>query len=411
MCACGNVSTVNSGQAWGPAHPGLDFPALYIDSYDSAKGPWVPDQPELGGSLGVNGTFSAASGAFTFLTGSWWNASSIDTAGLVDVKQELHAGSTVRSTDTFNVGQPNSASPLIPVIPGTAAWDGYVIGNVTASTAKPMTFWRNLFVPSGGSTRAGVVVKGTTGSMTPDFTVPPPCDACSAAAIPVAAFVDGHAGTGNDNATIGLDTGVMRNVSGDARLDLPCGSYYLDSIAAAGNVTIFAHGHTALFVGGDARAAILSLTVDPTGSFDVFIKGSIVTSGDLVIGNPNYAALTRVYMAGSSLTLSGEAHFAGLFYAANSDINLTSHITAYGSLYCKNFIGSGDNTDIHYDRAALRRGDECGGGGGRPTPGCQTCRDCGNQACINGACAPCTTSSQCCAPLACINGACVLVPG
>lgn len=28
LCACGNVSVVNSGEAWGAAHPGLDFPAL-----------------------------------------------------------------------------------------------------------------------------------------------------------------------------------------------------------------------------------------------------------------------------------------------------------------------------------------------------------------------------------------------
>jgi hypothetical protein len=95
-----------------------------------------------------------------------------------------------------------------------------------------------------------------------------------------------------------------------------------------------------------------------------------------------------------------------------SDIDLTSHITAYGALYCNNFIGQGDNTDIHYDRASLQLGKECCDNGNSEIPGCPktptcgTCKDCGNQACINGACGQCTSSAQCCPPLTCQSGAC-----
>jgi hypothetical protein len=417
MCACGNVQLVNSGQPWGPAHPGLDFPALYIDSYDSSKGPWDPNNPQLGGSLGLNGTFNSVGtagnnspGTFTFLTGHMWSSSSIDTGGVTDVKQELHTTGPITSAAgyAFSVGQPNSANPVVPVSPGTASWDGYVSGNISAS---PMTFYKDLYVPPGGSTRTGVTVVGSTKNAT--FTVPPPCDSCASRTIPVGAFVDHYApASNNDDAAIGLSPSAMSNLTATTRLDLPCGVYYLDSINSTGSITVYAHGRTALFIGGNVNAAILSMSVDPTGSFDVFVKGTVTTSADIVIGNPNYAAATRFYVGSPGIRLSGEAHFAGLVYMAGSDIDLTSHITAYGALYCNNFIGQGDNTDIHYDRAALQLGKECCDNGNSEIPGCPktptcgTCKDCGNQACINGACGQCTTSAQCCPPLTCQSGVC-----
>jgi hypothetical protein len=38
---------------------------------------------------------------------------------------------------------------------------------------------------------------------------------------------------------------------------------------------------------------------------------------------------------------------------------------------------------------------------------CGTCKDCGNQACVNGTCGSCTTNADCCAPLICQGGTCV----
>ncbi len=39
---------------------------------------------------------------------------------------------------------------------------------------------------------------------------------------------------------------------------------------------------------------------------------------------------------------------------------------------------------------------------------CFSCRDCGNQACVDGRCGSCTDSAQCCAPLLCLNSTCTL---
>lgn len=393
------------------------MPALFIDAYDSSKGPWDANKAELGGSLGVNGTFRSNGGAFTFLTGNMWDASSINATGPTDVKQELHAVGPITTSAAFNVGQPNSSNPppTVPVVPGTASADGYVNGNITASGA-PMTFFKDLYVPSAGTTRTNVVVNGSLKTL--DMAIPPPCDSCGGAQIPVGTIVDHFAAAANnDNAAIGLSPSAMSNLNGTTRLDLPCGYYYLDSINAQGSVTIYAHGHTALFIGGDVSADILSFTLDPTGSFDVFIKGTIRTQADLVIGNPNYAALTRTYVGAPGFSIAGEAHIAGLFYVANSDIDLQSHITLYGALYVNNFSGVGDNTDIHYDRAALKLDRECcakndqpdfeGTCPGSPPPQCNSCKDCANQACVNGACAHCTSSAQCCAPLVCQGGQCI----
>lgn len=44
---------------------------------------------------------------------------------------------------------------------------------------------------------------------------------------------------------------------------------------------------------------------------------------------------------------------------------------------------------------------------GAPPQGCNTCLDCGGQACKNGNCGDCTSSADCCAPLVCSGGSCV----
>ena len=72
----------------------------------------------------------------------------------------------------------------------------------------------------------------------------------------------GPAGAGRAMIAVRLDAQQQRHVmlpsvpargasigttlSGDQRLDLPCGIYYLDYINVSGNVTLAAHGNTAL---------------------------------------------------------------------------------------------------------------------------------------------------------------------
>ena len=102
--------------------------------------------------------------------------------------------------------------------------------------------------------------------------------------------------------------------------------------------------------------------------------------------------------------------------AANStlvDWSATSAI--YGSVFAGNFKASHDtDTVIHYDLGILSAGNECtptgSGSDAGPTPGmCGSCRDCTNQACVNGMCGTCTSNGQCYAPLTCQGGRCVSI--
>ena len=229
--------------------------------------------------------------------------------------------------------------------------------------------------------------------------VAPPCDFCAAGQkVPIGAMVAARRPPNNDNALVSLAADVYESPDGPLRLDLPCGQYYLTQIASSSHVTIVAHGRTALYVDGDINPDGLSLSVAPGGEFDVFVAGSIGTSGALRIGSPNYPALTRVYVDGSSgVTISDNVAIAGNLYAPNGPVTYSSAAEHTGAVYAGNFSTS-KRLALHYDRAVINQGDKCppptGPDGG--TPPCGTCKDCGNQACINGTCGACTTSAQCC---------------
>jgi hypothetical protein len=248
-------------------------------------------------------------------------------------------------------------------------------------------------------------------------TVAPPCEYCPSQTpgpIDVASFVTAHV-TNNDNMTIKLSATLFSSGTGPSRLDLPCGNYYLDGITR--NATIVAHGHTALYVGkGGITADTVNFTLDPTATFDIFVNGTITNGGSFTLGAQNYPALTRMYVAGTgTLTISSAANIFGNLYDAGH-IGLSSTTTVFGALYAGSLDGMAELT-IHYDRQVVVQGVTCPPGSGMSmttsdmgssSTGCGSCKDCNNQACINGTCGMCTDSSQCCAPLTCFSGVCAL---
>jgi hypothetical protein len=237
-------------------------------------------------------------------------------------------------------------------------------------------------------------------------------------------MVQAHVSPNNDNAAIGLKEDVLASPGAPTRLDLPCGSYYLSAIRPSVPVTIWAHGHTALYIGQDVSSQDdIAFGVDPTGSFDVFIAGRLNTSSKLTIGSPNYPALMRTYDGSTSgVSFSSEANLAGEFYAGYGLVNWSAGTDAFGSVFAGNFNASAA-TRIHYDLAVLQQGNTCptGGGGGSGDGGssgggdagsgggtaCTTCVDCLNQACNAGHCGNCASSADCCSPLICSGGTCM----
>ena len=261
----------------------------------------------------------------------------------------------------------------------------------------PFTVDNNAYVVG---TLQGVTVLGTT---TNPGSVPVPCDCSAQDLVPVDAIVAAHRPPNNDDTSIGLVDTVVASMPPTMRIDLPCGNYYLTGVNASNALTIWAHGHTAIYIDGDVvSGAPLTFGVDPTGTLDIFIAGTINTSQTLTIGSPNYPALVRTYIGGAApLSFSQNVNIGSEIYAANSTLLAWSASSAiYGAVFAGNFKASHD-TIIHYDQAVLQAGQQCGQPGLDGGTPCTSCRQCGNQACIAGSCGPCTTNSQCCEPLRC----------
>jgi len=372
----------------------LDISApLTTDGYDSTKG---PPRGGLGGNVGCDDAIVNWSSRVS-VGGDLWAADSgvfMPSGPGTEVRQDLHLGGNINASSPFVVDQ-----------------NAYVTGTVS-----------------------GVIIDGGTSH---PASIPPPCDCAPSQLVPVAAIVAAHAPPNNDDALIGLDPNVVASGGGPLRIDLPCGSFYLGGIKTSNPLTIFVHGHTAIYIAGDVVAgAPLAFQLDPTATLDIFVSGTITTSQLLTVGSPNYPALCRLYVGGSAkLSFSQNANIGCNLYAAESvlvDWSATSAI--YGAIFAGSFKASHD-TSIHYDLGVLSAGRECpasgpgsgGDAGGRSDGGqdsgpfgddggsggdaagpplCSSCRDCANQACIQGVCGNCSQDSDCCAPLRCLGGTC-----
>jgi hypothetical protein len=365
-----------------------------MDAYDSTQGGYTTSG--LGAAFGANENYGTSGTGE--LWGTMWIAGSggVAPSGNHIVKTDLRSGGELKASSTFTIGK-----------------DAWVEQNVSGSG---LTIGGALHVPTGKTTA------GTTNIVREPVDVVPPCDFCAAEKqVPIAAIVAAHASTNNDNASIGLAANALANPSSPIRLDLPCGHYYLTSIAGSSHVTIVAHGRTALYIAGDVSPNALTFAVDPGGELNVFIAGSVSTSGSITIGSPAYPASMRVYVAGTSgFSISDNVTVAGNLYVPNGAVQYSSSAAQYGAVYAGNFSTSKDLA-LHYDLGVINSAQACpearrgggdggtsGGDGGGPQS-CGSCNDCGNQACIGNVCGnACTSNAQCCAPLVCnANGSCV----
>jgi hypothetical protein len=362
LCSCMDVSLSST---------------LITDAYDSSMGPYIPPGAP-GAGVGINRSYIGSSPAT--ISGALWASDS----GGMNPSQDVHVG------EELHVGGPLGSSKPI-----TCGKDAFVVGD--AQTSSMITIAQTLHQPTGASVSGGVTFASRVFD---NPTVPPPCDCKAADLLPITTLITAHK-TDNENAMIGLLPDALANPPADARLDLPCGRYYLTSIGGSHSVTIVAHGNTALFVDGSvALSGSLYIEVDPTGQLDVLIAGTLQDSMMTIIGSPNYPALSRFYIGSTSgFQISQSARLGAFFYAPYGLVSTSAPLTEYGGIFAGDFQAS-QAVDIHYDQAVLEVGGNCG------TTGCTSCKDCGNQACVNGTCGACTDSSQCCAPLACVSGVC-----
>jgi hypothetical protein len=323
-----------------------------------------------GGSIGTNGAF--ATNSDLVVKGSVWSAGTVDPAVHV-----VHQGTIVG--DVHSLASVQADQPL--TIEGSLFSAGDVNGAVTCGGSA--------HVPSGKSTHS---LTADGGIVNEAVSFPAPCDCTNLLDIGsiVASF-----SSANDDTSQGLTPSSLAPPSGPTTLG--CGRYYFDSIDGD-DVTLSITARAAIFVAGDLHAHTkLDIELTPGAELDLFVGGNLLLDGDATIGSPDKPARARVYVGGSTFTLTGNAHLGANLYAPKADVQLSSALEMSGSLFVSSLLLSGSFT-IHYDESILDS-TGCAPSGGS----CKSCHDCAGAtpACTAGSCAPCTTDGDCCAPLVC----------
>jgi RHS repeat-associated protein len=281
-------------------------------------------------------------------------------------------------TDGFNstIGPPDGG------LGGNVGSDSYEVWSNTVTiggdfttagnwnVSSPATVRGNLSVGGALNVSAAVAVKGNAssvqalpknvtvaGTTAHVSSVVPPCDCTDI--VPVASIVAAHRPPANDNASIGLSASAASGANNPARIDLPCGNYYLTQISTNEPLTIAVHGHTALYVDGNISAsAALTIQIDPTATLDLFVSGAVSASSSLTLGSTSYPSRCRAYVAGSSVTLSQASTLGCNLYAPTASFGATTTPAIYGSLFVGGITVSAPTT-IHYDQAIQNAQNEC----------------------------------------------------
>jgi hypothetical protein len=335
-------------------------------------------------SIAANG--QVATNAQATVQGSVWAGGQALTAGTPAV--QLSAPTTTTSTVALDVQSGGDVHTSGTVLVGRNL---YADGNVVVQSGS-LSVVGAVHVPSGdtttGVTSGGGVVNGAV-------QIAAPCD-CSKP-LDVAAIVAAHQSS-NDDADGGITATSLDDPA--SAVTLGCGLFYVDGVHGSSAITIDVTGRAALFVGGDLDAeGGLTVTVSG-GELDLFVAGNVTLKGTTSIGDPAAPSKTRIYMGGSTLTLTATATLGANVYAPQADVQLASDFTMSGAFFAQSLQFSGF-FHIFYDGDILQTP-----GCTPPGTGCTTCNDCpsATPACKAGTCTACQTDSDCCAPLQCDPG-------
>lgn len=372
ICTCEGISTSST---------------LQTDAYDSSLGPYEPGHS--GGAVGVNASLALAAvadiGGSLLVSG----ASGIQASANVNVGVDLQCGGPYNAENDLAVYR-----------------DAEVDGRVHLHA---LSVGGSLTLPAGAPLETTSSTVGST--LRADVTVDEPCACGSADLIDVAGIVAARA-TDNDNDAADFDPAALRDRT-TTTFELPCGRLYVDGLSARGDTTFVVNQRTALFIRGDlSLEGSLTIELGPEGELDLFVGGNVLVPGTLTVGDPSRAAHARVYVGGTgTVELSRVTTFAANLYAPSSELVVPTGVELYGSVFMRR-IAAGGPVSVHFD-SAIRDTSDCddpvvppGVDAGIDTPGCDSCLDCGTQACIEGECAPCRNDGDCCAPLVCESGVC-----
>lgn len=356
-----------------------------VDAFNSENGPYT--QPEFGGSIGVNGRIQANAGLA--VSGSLWVSGSggITSSLPISVDGEFH-----------NQGPMNGASDLNV---------GYSARIGGAIDLRNLVVTSTLTIPTG--TVVNVSQQYSYGQLVQaPVTVDAPCDCEAEQLIDIAAYVQRHA-TENDNLIAGISPDILDGFTGTSSLSIDCGRIYLSRVQGFGPLHISITGRTALFIAGELNLQDeLTITVAPGGALDLFLEGHLRSAQKIQIGSQEAPSKVRMYIGSTgTLQLSADSVLWANVYAPHAELVTSGPIEVFGSLFLRR-LNTASTIDIHYDKAVLKTADDCPDS--TVATACNNCRDCRNQACVNGRCGECRTHSECCSPLFCIDGECLSAP-
>lgn len=363
-----------------------------------------PSQPVEGGSAGTNGSFTSTGDSD--VAGSLAVGGSAVPIGNHEISGELYVQGDVTSAGDIDVA--------------ADAWVGGDLRGFVTDVAG------TLHVPASSTVGLGTTASGIVNT---PVAIDAPCPCDPGDRLDIGAFI-ADAQQHNDNAAIGLTPDALSGLLQPKELTLPPGRYYVDGISAVAPLWIYLSGPTALYVGGDLQSvSVLEIHVEGAGELDLFVGGSLLATGDFEMGvEGGPPAKVRSYVAGAEdIMLAGDLDFQGNLWAPNARLVAAGPLDVLGALLVREIVeagvihvgwdesvldgaGSCDETGTPVD-ATEPSDDPSGDDVTPPATSCDACEDCGNQACVDGACGACTTSLDCCAPLVCANGACVPLSG
>ena len=274
--------------------------------------------------------------------------------GFVTANGHLQAGASFRSAGPLTMQSSEQAD-----LQGDAYINGYVSGSVNVSGT--------LYVPTtfdvGEDVQAKAIYPGPV-------SVSAPCD-CSNGFVNVGSAID-QASMNNGDAAAGFDQDALAAVSSATQLTLGCGTYYLSAIGSATGatppITLVVHGHALLAVGGDVIInGGLNVMLDPSAELDLLVGQWLITKGG-TIGAPSAPARFRIWVASTdTLAFDGQPTIAAVVHAPFSQAIVSSGLTLSGSLFVDSLTLLADS-EVHYDKAILSVGAECGEPVASPPP-------------------------------------------
>jgi hypothetical protein len=271
--------------------------------------------------------------------------------GGVSANGHLQAGASFRSGGPLTMLSSDAEADLLG--------DAYVNGDISGMVKVSGTLFVPPTVTVGSNVEAPMVSPGPV-------SVSDPCD-CSDGFVDVADAIT-TAELDNGDAAAGFDPNALAMVSIATQLSLGCGTYFLNAIGATAPITLAVHGRTLLAVANSVSLGSgLTVALDSSAELDLLVGGWINTSGG-TIGAPSAPARFRIWTASTdSLTFDDQPTIAAVVHAPGSVATATSGLTLSGSLFVKTLILGGDS-ELHYDRAILSVGAECGEPAATPVP-------------------------------------------